>query len=332
MCRRHTWRPLAATAPTKQQSVHRAGLLATFSALAELVDAFAIVKFIRQSVPAYSSNDMLRPVSVLLLPNGSYALLFKTASATFPLQGVAGSLLHVAGSHLALTFVEDSPVAERKMLKLPTSSNHDDVQACAAQVSAKLIGECVSNAEAHKSFRDAVDSRFKFFAKLAMCSMQCGEVGTKDCGVQRARIGGSATDGEPAAAQAPADGPASRESCPGADQRPDADCLEAPGQTRGGLLQPPWDTEVPAAHWLGEHLACSVENNVPAENAPREHTSKTTTCAFVKPDFHHLDELLCAFATHAIDERQETFLLPFTGCENLACSPQPLVFCHNWGK
>ena len=151
------------------------GLMAPVASIADIVDAFAIVDFLKHSCHAVSAYDLLRPVAVHTTQDRfdgriCHWVLFTTESNSFPVDKESGTLFSIHGSPYAFSVVEGEPPNVTYSYKLPSSNaaSIDDIHIAAARAAATLVAERLDTKEAISSFVDAVSSRFKYFTRVRL--------------------------------------------------------------------------------------------------------------------------------------------------------------------
>ena len=151
------------------------GLMAPVGSIADIVDAFAIVDFLKHSCHVVSSYDLLRPVEVVTTQdklNGRvcHSVLFTTESNSFPVDKTSGTLFSIHGSPYAFSVVYGDPPDVTYSYKLPSGNvaSIDDIHIAAARAAATLVDERLDSKEAISSFVDAVSSRFKYFTRVRL--------------------------------------------------------------------------------------------------------------------------------------------------------------------
>lgn len=170
------WMPLTPLSHTTTPSGgKRMGLMAPVGSISDIVDAFAIVDFLKHSCHVVSAYDILRPVEVVTTQdkfNGRVSnwILFTTESNSFPVDKTSGTLFSIHGSPFAFSVVEGDPPNVTHSYKLPNcnASSIDDIHIAAARVAATLVDEFLDSKEATSSFVDAVSSRFKYFTRVRL--------------------------------------------------------------------------------------------------------------------------------------------------------------------
>lgn len=151
------------------------GLMAPVASMSDIVDAFAIVDFLKHSCHVVSAYDLLRPVEVLTTRDKftgktSHWVLFTTESDAFPVDQADGSLFSIQGSPYALSVVKGDPSNVTSSHKLPSCSDTsiDEIHIAAARSVATLVGELLESKQDIRSFVDAVSSRFKYFTRVRL--------------------------------------------------------------------------------------------------------------------------------------------------------------------
>lgn len=150
------------------------GLMAPVRSIADIVDAFAIIDFLKHSCHAVSAFDLLRPVAVYTTQEFDgrvcHWVLFTTESNSFPVDKASGTLFSIHGSPYAFFVVEGEPPNVTYSYKLPSSNaaSIDDIHIAAARAAAALVADRLDTKEAIGSFVDAVSSRFKYFTRVRL--------------------------------------------------------------------------------------------------------------------------------------------------------------------
>ncbi len=180
---RRSWRNVY-LAPTPMKDSCQ-GLLATVRSVSDLVEAFASVQFINGSINMKSRNDLLRPVDIYAArekPGEPPAamILFKTASESFPVPGLhVGGRVAAPGTMYTFDYVNSSPseapfcAVKRFSCARRYSAGLDDLQDSAVMSAAFVIGEQIDGSCI--MFRDAVMSRYKYFARSRLAIRPANE-------------------------------------------------------------------------------------------------------------------------------------------------------------
>ena len=169
--RRSSWKAtLSSSVPVP--NLPRMGLMAPVAKEDDMVDAFAIVDFLKNSSVVLSANDLLRPVAVITTQSDKFAhwILFTTESNAFPVEKRDGSLLSIHGSSYAFSVVKGHPPNVIYEYKLPdyNDARIDDINFAAARAVATLLKERMDGNETMNFFTDKVASRLKYFTRVRL--------------------------------------------------------------------------------------------------------------------------------------------------------------------
>jgi hypothetical protein len=326
------------------------GLYATVKSMADLVDSFAIVEFLKCSSAAISRDDFLRPTGIYTKRdcNGEleHSIMFRTESEFFPIdiepkiklpnRMCLLSHFSLRGSDYKLAVVHGEPKSQlivnnrHGSVIIPrafTICDLERVKDDVARLVALRIGECLSDRFNLKCFLDATTSRFKYFARIRL-------------DVTLDHIPPPTLSEDVAAYSAQRKTRLPDEML----QRMKERLRERNGlPDRKAFMISNFEcssTEI-LIQLIGENTKDSHivwKDNVAL--APT-HFSKWSLYTefsilggesrpFVKPEFVSLKHLIASFATHARDQKSEQiYALPLFGIERInPALMQPLVFCH----